>query len=106
MIRRRAKRKQGEPSERSKALDLIETILANYTLLTNYTVSNGQTQVPSLNVREIVDLANGRLPTTSKTPANIVHRALALDIKEKGDESRFIRTNKGRFALRRIVEAQ
>ncbi len=53
-----------------------------------------------LTAAEIVEAAKGRLPTASKTPNTIVSRDLALDVKNLGDASRFVRTSPGRFRLR------
>jgi len=44
-----------------------------------------------------------RLPTRSRTPDTVVSRDLAVDIKNRGAESLFVRTAPGRFTLREFV---
>ncbi|MBZ0238754.1 MAG: winged helix-turn-helix domain-containing protein [Deltaproteobacteria bacterium] len=61
-----------------------------------------ETAVP-MSVREIVQRAGVRLPSKSKTPDTVVARDLSLDIKRKGDASRFARTSPGRYTLRDLV---
>lgn len=61
-----------------------------------------ETAVP-MSVREIVQRAGTRLPSKSKTPDTVVARDLALDIKRKGDASRFARTSPGRYTLRDLA---
>lgn len=56
-------------------------------------------------VREIVEVAGPRLPTKSKTPDTVVARDLAMDIKKKGVESKFIRVAPGRYTLREYAAA-
>jgi hypothetical protein len=56
-----------------------------------------------VSVREIVEAAGERLPTRSKTPDTVVARDLSMDIKKKGDESRFVRTSPGRYTMREFV---
>lgn len=58
-----------------------------------------ETAVP-MSVREIVERAGETLPTKSKTPDTVVARDLSMDIKKKGDDSLFIRTSPGRYAMR------
>jgi hypothetical protein len=53
-----------------------------------------------MSVREIVDVAGDKLPTKSKTPDTVVARDLSMDIKRKGDDSLFVRTSPGRYAMR------
>jgi hypothetical protein len=60
-----------------------------------------ETQVP-MSVRQIVERAGSRLPTRSKTPDTVVARDLSMDIKRRGEESVFIRTSPGRYAIREI----
>ena len=55
-----------------------------------------------MSVREIVKRAAGRLPTRSRTPDTVVARDLSMDIKKKGEQSLFIRTEPGRYAIREI----
>lgn len=45
-------------------------------------------------------LANGILSTTGKTPAATMGARLYVDIKEKGEASKFIKINRGKFALK------
>jgi len=61
-----------------------------------------ETAVP-MSVREIVQRAGVRLPSKSKTPDTVVARDLSLDIKRKGDASRFARTSPGRYTLRDLA---
>ena len=63
-----------------------------------------ETAVP-MSVREIVQRAGARLPSKSKTPDTVVARDLSLDIKRKGEASRFARTSPGRYTLRDIAAA-
>lgn len=61
-----------------------------------------ETAVP-MSVREIVQRAGARLPSKSKTPDTVVARDLSLDIKRKGETSRFARTSPGRYTLRDLA---
>jgi hypothetical protein len=61
-----------------------------------------ETRVP-MSVREIVERAGERLPTKSKTPDTVVARDLSMDIKKKGESSKFIRTAPGRYTMRELV---
>ena len=61
-----------------------------------------ETRVP-MSVREIVECAGDRLPTKSKTPDTVVARDLSMDIKRKGETSRFARTAPGRYTMRELV---
>ncbi len=54
-------------------------------------------------VREIVQVAAERLPTKSKTPDTVVARDLAMDIKRRGEESKFARVAPGRYTLRELA---
>lgn len=56
-------------------------------------------------VREIVVTAAERLPTKSKTPDTVVARDLAMDIKKRGDASKFTRVSPGRYTLRELVQS-
>jgi len=67
-------------------LAVVEQILSNTTT--------------PLSVREIVELAGDSLPTKSKTPDTVVARDLSMDLKKKGEDSRFIRTAPGRYTMR------
>lgn len=58
-----------------------------------------------MSVRDIVLKAGDALPTRSKTPDTVVARDLSMDIKKFGDESRFVRTAPGRYAIREFVQA-
>lgn len=59
------------------------------------------TQKP-LHYREIAQLAleQGFVQTDGKTPEATINAVLAVDIKQKGSQSRFVRTKQGVFALR------
>jgi hypothetical protein len=61
-----------------------------------------ETRTPMV-VREIVNVGGTRLPTRSKTPDTVVARDLAMDIKRRGDESKFIRVSPGKYTLRELV---
>jgi HB1/ASXL restriction endonuclease-like protein with HTH domain len=56
-------------------------------------------------VREIVEVAGPRLPTKSKTPDTVVARDLAMDIKKRGEDSKFTRVSPGKYTLRELVSA-
>ncbi len=60
-----------------------------------------ETSVP-MSVREIVEYAGSSLPSRSKTPDTVVARDLSMDIKKKGEDSKFIRTSPGRYTMRAI----
>jgi hypothetical protein len=52
--------------------------------------------------KDIVDLAIGRglwTPGKGKTPAATLHAAMSREIKTKGDASRFVKAERGKFAL-------
>lgn len=53
-----------------------------------------------MSVREIVERAGPSLPTKSKTPDTVVARDLSMDIKKRGEQSLFVRTSPGRYAMR------
>jgi len=61
-----------------------------------------ETAVP-MSVREIVQHAGPRLPSKSKTPDTVVARDLSMDIKRKGEGSRFVRTSPGRYTMRDLA---
>jgi hypothetical protein len=53
--------------------------------------------------KDIVDLAIKRslwAPRTGKTPASTLYAAILREIVTKGDTSRFVKTERGRFALK------
>ncbi len=54
-------------------------------------------------VREIVVAAAERLPTKSRTPDTVVARDLAMDIKRRGEASKFTRVSPGKYTLRELV---
>lgn len=49
-------------------------------------------------------IAEGILSTAGKTPAATMGARLYVDIKKKGNDSKFIKTNRGKFALREWPE--
>jgi hypothetical protein len=55
-------------------------------------------------VRDIVIAAGERLPTKSRTPATVVARDLAMDIKKHGSESRFVRVAPGQYTMRELAD--
>ena len=57
----------------------------------------------ALKAHQIADLAGGRLPTSSKTPETVVSRDLALEVRDKGASSRFIRVDRGEFVLKEAL---
>ena len=59
----------------------------------------------ALNARQIVELANGRLPTASRTPETVVSRDLAIDVRDKEAASRFLRVDRGEFLLKEALPA-
>ena len=61
-----------------------------------------ETAIP-MSVREIVERAGMRLPSKSKTPDTVVARDLSMDLKKKGEASRFARTSPGRYTLRELA---
>jgi HB1, ASXL, restriction endonuclease HTH domain len=54
----------------------------------------------ALRVRQIAELAGSRLPTASQTPQTVVARDLAVDIRDRGDGSRFLRVARGEYVLK------
>jgi HB1, ASXL, restriction endonuclease HTH domain len=56
-----------------------------------------------MSVREIVERAGARLPSKSKTPDTVVARDLSMDIKRKGENSVFVRSSPGRYAVRSVA---
>ena len=59
--------------------------------------------------KDIVDLAIKRglwTPRTGKTPASTLYAAILREIVTKGDKSRFVKTERGRFALMDSVYAR
>ena len=56
----------------------------------------------AMRCKDIVDLAVKRglwTPRTGKTPASTLYAAIGREIKTKGDASRFVKTQRGKFAL-------
>ena len=54
--------------------------------------------------KDIVDLAVARglwLPRDGKTPANTLYAAISREIKIKGENSRFVKAERGKFRLKR-----
>ena len=52
--------------------------------------------------KDIVDLAVARglwMPRDGKTPANTLYAAISREIATKGDASRFVKAERGKFAL-------
>jgi hypothetical protein len=56
-----------------------------------------------MTVKQIVQLAGARLPSKSRTPETVVARDLSMDLKRLGEQSRFIRTAPGLYALRTSI---
>jgi len=57
----------------------------------------------ALKARQIADLAGSRLPTASKTPATVISRDLALEVRDRGASSRFLRVGRGEFVLKEAL---
>jgi len=57
----------------------------------------------ALKAREIAELAVGRLPTASRTPETVVSRDLAIDVRDHGVSSRFLRVDRGAFVLKEAL---
>ena len=54
----------------------------------------------ALRARQIAELAGSRLPTASQTPQTVVARDLAIDIRDHGEGSRFLRVARGEYVLK------
>jgi len=55
-----------------------------------------------MNCKDIVDLVVTRglwTPRAGKTPANTLYAAISREIKTKGDDSRFVKAERGRFTF-------
>ena len=52
-----------------------------------------------LNVNEIIRLADTRLPTKSRTPQNVVHKHLSLEVK-KNRVTKFVKVAPGTYGIR------
>jgi DNA (cytosine-5)-methyltransferase 1 len=57
----------------------------------------------ALRAKEIADLARDRLPTASRTPETVISRDLAIDVRDKGAASRFLRVDRGEFVLKEAL---
>jgi DNA (cytosine-5)-methyltransferase 1 len=57
----------------------------------------------ALCAREIAERAGGRLPTASRTPQTVVSRDLAIDVRDHGAASRFLRVDRGEFVLKEAL---
>ena len=57
----------------------------------------------ALKAWQIVELAGDRLPTASRTPETVVSRDLAIDVKNRGASSRFLRVERGEFLLKEAL---
>ena len=57
----------------------------------------------ALKAREIAQLAGSRLPTASRTPETVVSRDLAIDVRDHGTKSRFLRVDRGAFVLKEAL---
>lgn len=56
-----------------------------------------------MTVGEIVRRAGARLPTRAKHPPSVVARDLAMDIKRRGERSKFVRVEIGMYTLRELA---
>lgn len=57
----------------------------------------------ALKARQIAELAGSRLPTSSRTPETVVSRDLAVDVRDRGAASRFLRVDRGAFVLKEAL---
>jgi DNA (cytosine-5)-methyltransferase 1 len=57
----------------------------------------------ALKARQIAELAGARLPTASRTPETVVSRDLAVDVRDHGAASRFLRVGRGEFLLKHAL---
>ena len=57
----------------------------------------------ALKARQIAALAGTRLPTASRTPETVVSRDLAIDVRDRGARSRFLRVERGAFVLKEAL---
>jgi DNA (cytosine-5)-methyltransferase 1 len=57
----------------------------------------------ALKAREIAARTAGRLLSTSKTPATVISRDLALDLRDRKEQSRFLRVDRGAFVLKEAL---
>ena len=57
----------------------------------------------ALKARQIAALAGDRLPTASRTPETVVSRDLAIDVRDHGAASRFLRVDRGAFVLKEAL---
>ena len=57
----------------------------------------------ALKARQIAALAGDRLPTASRTPETVVSRDLAIDVRDRGTASRFLRVDRGAFVLKEAL---
>ncbi len=58
----------------------------------------------ALSVRQMIEYAKTRglwMPGSGKTPEQTLYSSILREIKEKGEASRFVRVERGRFAFRR-----
>ena len=57
----------------------------------------------ALKARQIAALALDRLPTASRTPETVISRDLAIDVRDRGATSRFLRVDRGAFVLKEAL---
>jgi hypothetical protein len=57
----------------------------------------------ALKARQIAALAVGRLVSASKTPETVISRDLAIDVRDRGASSRFLRVDRGAFVLKEAL---
>jgi DNA (cytosine-5)-methyltransferase 1 len=57
----------------------------------------------ALKARQIAVLAGNRLPTASRTPETVISRDLAIDVRDRGAASRFLRVDRGAFVLKEAL---
>ena len=55
----------------------------------------------AMNAKEMVEavLAKGEWTTKGKTPAATLYASILREIQKKGDQARFVKTERGKFAL-------
>jgi len=87
----RATTQQGAPEGKKKRLGLL-----------NEAVAVLQEAGRPMNAKEMVEavLAKGQWATKGKTPAATLYASILREIQKKGDEARFVKTERGKFSAR------
>ena len=79
-----------------------ETAKAKKPSLLNEAVAVLKETGQPMNAKEMVDavLAKGEWATKGKTPAATLYASILREIQKKGDKARFVKTERGKFALK------